>query len=1601
MKASSDGFERAGLDQLVDRSVRLVDFLLASVRAGEQIISQLEGYPVALELTYMPDVLSTTLRHSASSGEVLFSVSKVSLEPPPRPPRDLRPWLGDDLNDSSVDVLELREDRLGNLPPKSLITSESFITYQRSWQAWAARDRLDKEHLRWYEELERCRKRLESEGDSFELVLGVGALSWKTPGRVIEHPVAVVRCQVKLDKKSARLDVAIDGDAVPRFVDRQLLEGVDGYHFDRTLGLREQLRQASVPILSEDMKLIASRWLDLALERHRPFEEGIVEIEVAEEIPAMSWSPVLIYRKRDRSSLIGFYETMLEELSGDDVDLPLGLAEMVEAIELEDREQWLEDEGAVKGEVLGSDPLFPLPSNPEQRQIIDRLRFDNGVVVQGPPGTGKTHTIANLLTALLARGQRVLVTSQKDQALRVLKEKLPLEIQPLCITSTDLKRGGSTELDQGVTALSDRHSRFSPEQHARELDGLVALRRDALVAQKHAKEELRSLRESETLVHPEIAPGYQGTKAKIVQALSQHKDSFPWMPLPVSAATPKSPSLSTDELVELLQLLRSATPERVARIDQDFIDVARLLAPEKFQEMVETEVQAARVARQLASSVSELLSALSKAETSQLQTDIVALDDLLYQLQLGQEIASWPDNWVVDAIRAGLSNDGFGAWTQHATVASAANKAKELLDSIGTQAVSLPTFSDDGEWSLPAQLAIAKSLQEQIASGRSIRPRLLRSGVQREASRLIDEATVDGRSIADDPKSLRSLIAVMEAQLHVQRVVNSWASLGVKVVEISSLPAMAAELVVMTDRLERVMRLTARVADIDVWLVKRGMRIGLTSPRDVGTLRDAVSGLEAAYQAEEASGRIQIAFDFFTTEAVKSSTPPEIASMAHAISMRDTVSYQESYERYRSGPQEKQLQQRCDELLDRLRNDHPALAFMLADTASDGDWPQRIAQMPEAWSYAVAWSFIDRQRDPGRDARLAADLEAATRAVLRATAAEAACRAWGERLPKMNAVEVTALKAYRAAVTARGHGYGRWAGRYAADARQAMTAARSAVPAWIMPISQVVETIKPDRYSFDVVIVDEASQAGIDAMFLLWLAPRIIVVGDDRQCAPSEIVRGGNQAVFDRLDDYLPDMPSYLRGQLTPNSNLFTLLSTRFGSVIRLREHFRCMPEIITWSSQQFYRDEPLVPLRQFGAERLPPIRTHYVEDGVSEGKSTSMVNLAEAKALVNQLRECLEDDSYADKTFGVIVLQSAAQAQLIDRLIQESIPLDVIEDRRIRVGTPPDFQGDERDVIFLSLVISDRASAFTRKDWQRRYNVAASRARDQMWLFHSVTSDLLSPQDLRRSLLTYMLSPPPPLARGSFPDLTWDSPLTDPFDSVFEQRVYIELRDRGYAVTPQFEINGRRIDLLVTGAKGQLAVECDGDYWHSSPEAVQKDIDRELELQRAGMRFWRVRESEFYLDREGAMSGLWRTLSERGIEPGSLAVGNTNVDPGSEEWTSVVLSDEEGLDGIDGDASDLDHYERTDRHRARRSRAAQIARRVGQFAFDLNSDSPQESNEFKRDEVSSGQADTAASWEVRKWALEHGFSAGVRGRLPSEVIEAWNRQYPERPFYG
>jgi very-short-patch-repair endonuclease len=170
----------------------------------------------------------------------------------------------------------------------------------------------------------------------------------------------------------------------------------------------------------------------------------------------------------------------------------------------------------------------------------------------------------------------------------------------------------------------------------------------------------------------------------------------------------------------------------------------------------------------------------------------------------------------------------------------------------------------------------------------------------------------------------------------------------------------------------------------------------------------------------------------------------------------------------------------------------------------------------------------------------------------------------------------------------------------------------------------------------------------------------------------------------------------------------------------------------------------------------------------------------------------------------------------------------------------------------------------------------------EQMVLFHSATLNDLKEQCLQHKLLSHCLNPSVeqlPIADMSLNKFREIARSTDrvrgnqpsPFDSWFEVDVFLQLANRGYQLMPQYTVNPNdntyRIDIVVLGMNGKLAIECDGDHWHG-PAEYESDMARQRELERCGWEFWRVRGGAFYRDQEAAMASLWGLLEKQGIFP-------------------------------------------------------------------------------------------------------------------------------------
>jgi AAA domain len=423
------------------------------------------------------------------------------------------------------------------------------------------------------------------------------------------------------------------------------------------------------------------------------------------------------------------------------------------------------------------------------------------------------------------------------------------------------------------------------------------------------------------------------------------------------------------------------------------------------------------------------------------------------------------------------------------------------------------------------------------------------------------------------------------------------------------------------------------------------------------------------------------------------------------------------------------LHYRLDEIVEKIRlSGAPIWANKLATVpARNGLDSWTPVDWRDSWDWKRADGFVRGLADRTAVERLSverAELEAKQRTLLAEVVRLRTFLGLKQRMS--NLVEV-ALAKFSAAVARLGAGTGRAAGRHRRVIREATLDAAAAVPCWILPEWRVSEQLPAELAAFDLVIIDEASQSDITALPAILRGKKLLIVGDDKQVSPTHVGLE-ERTVIQLRTTFLHGLP--FADQMDPATSLYELGGMLFpGKAILLREHFRCVEPIIRFSSR-FYRNL-LVPMRLPTApERLdPPLVDIIVRDGEKKGD----LNRREAEVIVEEIRCLSEDPTFANRTIGVISLIGDKQAKLIyDRLMKE-LGAEVMERHRIMCGNAAAFQGQERNIIFLSMVACPKTAIAQRsRMYEQRFNVAMSRARDRLVLVRSITSSDLKPGDLK-----------------------------------------------------------------------------------------------------------------------------------------------------------------------------------------------------------------------------------------------------------------------------
>lgn len=407
------------------------------------------------------------------------------------------------------------------------------------------------------------------------------------------------------------------------------------------------------------------------------------------------------------------------------------------------------------------------------------------------------------------------------------------------------------------------------------------------------------------------------------------------------------------------------------------------------------------------------------------------------------------------------------------------------------------------------------------------------------------------------------------------------------------------------------------------------------------------------------------------------------------------------------------------------------------------------------------------------------------------------------------------------------------------------------LPIWILAPDDVARLFPAKPGLFDLVIVDEASQMDLPSIApILLRGKKAVISGDTKQMQARTFAFMQSQVATEAWHRYGLKQADPQEWLNPLKQSLLTLAAVRAEEENLLDEHYRCLPPIIAFSNNRWYDNRLRVMTdetrKKFGGPERRIIELHYVEDGlISNG---SQENQAEANAVVAKLKELWSHPGYAEATFGVVCLFEE-QVRLIQDVVADEIEPGDWQAHDLVVVNPDGFQGDERDVVLYSLSfdnkIMSRAALSARQQdsehIQGMLNVAFTRARDEMHIFHSAPIEDFGFADGSPGALTAWLAHCRTVE--SHPRVGGRPNTSTKSHSQFEADVADRLTNKGFQVTQQYPSCGFSIDMVVEQGGSQLALECDGEYWHHDEHGHLKveDLERQAILERAGWEFIRV----------------------------------------------------------------------------------------------------------------------------------------------------------------
>ena len=400
-----------------------------------------------------------------------------------------------------------------------------------------------------------------------------------------------------------------------------------------------------------------------------------------------------------------------------------------------------------------------------------------------------------------------------------------------------------------------------------------------------------------------------------------------------------------------------------------------------------------------------------------------------------------------------------------------------------------------------------------------------------------------------------------------------------------------------------------------------------------------------------------------------------------------------------------------------------------------------------------------------------------------------------------------------------------------------------AMPIWLCSLDSIHKALPLEKELFDLVIIDEATQCDIASCLpALQRAKRALIVGDPKQLRHVSFLSRDMQAKLLVKHDLSEEEVDISYRDESILDYAIKRIENSTSSVL-LTEHYRSLPDIISFSNRYFYDSKLRIMTEKPGLNESDAVKILYVKDA----ERVNGINKVEARAVIDKLRSLIYEQKTIQKDFqlsvGVLAFFSD-QAEYLQNLIFKEFDLDEIMSHKIRAGTPFAFQGEERDIMLISCTIDKdtSASSYTYMNRHDVFNVGITRARETQYIFLSS-----QPKEINsKSILYEYISSVGKLKTKYTPNLSQRHEIINDLCS--------EIQKLGITILMNYPIAGFSMDLVLIRDGLTIAVDLIG---FPGEESYGFHLDNYKIFERAGLTILPIELSAWYFKKADVIESI------------------------------------------------------------------------------------------------------------------------------------------------